>query len=498
MTQTQGCMKRTALVILITAIGGLSLGSVSTNVPLNHWSYAAIDKLAGQGLIDSAMLSTKPFSRLEMARLIYEAGQRAERQGERNRIILSLLDRLQKEFRFELDLVGSSRTGRSEDCIKPIEDPYVRWVYGSKPFDLENQSGDRFDKGGNLRLGFATRMNAFDRLAFYVHPEYRNPARVDARVQAVEAYGKTAIGRLDVEVGKDSLWWGPGYHGSGLMSNNAEPFTMLKVSNPEPIQLPWVFQRLGPFKAVYFLTKLEGNRDHPGVRLTGVRLSVKPHPSIELGGSRTIMFGGAGVPDIGIKDYLQIFWPNNIQANENQLASLDASWRIPMPGQVPARSARLYVDYPGEDAAGFGKYRPLFGLQLYDLFRTGSTDLRIEYANNHVGRFPNVFYNHGFYNSGYTYNGRVIGHYMGTDAEDLFVRLTHYLTPDLVAGIDFNRLQTNLSGSPKPVTNRYGADLFWFAPHNWEIRTTYRYEQVSDGPASGNNHILDLSLVYNF
>jgi len=485
-------MKRTALVLLITAIGGLGLGSVSTNVPLNHWSYAAIDKLAGEGLLDSAMLGTKPFSRLEMARLINEADQKAERQGERNRIILGLLDRLRKEFRPEVDLLGSSRVGRSEDSIKPIEDPYLRFVYGSKPLDLENQSGEQFDKGSNARVGFATRINAFDRLAFYVHPEYE-AASDDTRAEAVEAYGKMAIGKFDMEVGKDSLWWGPGYHGSMLMSNNAAPFTMLKVSNPEPIQLPWLLQRLGPFKAVYFLARLEDNRDHPGTRLTGMRLSVKPYPNLELGGSRVIMFGGAGVPRIGIEDYLQIFWPNNIQGYENQLASVDASWQILLPGPVPARSAKLYVDYAGEDAAGLRTYCPLLGLQLGDVLRTGRTDLRVEYAEN-----SGVFYVHHIYTDGYTYNGRIIGHAMGTNARDYFVRVTHYLSPDLALGIDFDQQEGNSAASTRPVTRWYGADLFWFAPHNWEIRTAYRYEQAGANSASNNNHILDFGLVYNF
>ena len=492
MTEMQGCTKRTALVLLVTAIGRLSLGSVSTNVPLNHWGYAAIDKLTGAGLIDSAMLGTKPFSRLEMARLINEADQKAERLGERNRIILGLLDRLRREFKLEADLLGSSRVGRSDDCIKPIEDPYLRFVHGSKPLDLENQSGQQFDKGNNARAGFATRVNAFDRLAFYVHSEFQ-AASDDTRFDAIELYGKLAIGRFEMEAGKDSLWWGPGYHGSMLMSNNAAPFTMLKVSNPEPIQLPWLLEHLGPFKAVGFLARLEDNRDHPGTRLTGMRLSVMPYPNLELGGSRVIMFGGGGVPEIGARDYLQIFWPNNIQGSENQLASVDASWQIPLPRPIPARSAKLYVDYAGEDAAGIRTYYPLLGLQLGDLFRTGRTDLRVEYAAN-----SGLFYVHHIYTDGYTYKRRIIGHAMGTDAQDLFVRVTHYLSPDLALGIDFDQQEGNSAGSTRPVTRRYGADLSWFAPHNWEVRTAYRYEQAGADSASNNNHILDFGLVYNF
>jgi len=278
------------------------------------------------------------------------------------------------------------------------------------------------------------------------------------------------------------------------MSNNATPFTMLKVSNPEPIQLPWLFRRLGPFKAVYFLTRLEENRDHPHAQLTGIRMSIKPHPWIELGGSRTIQFGGEGVPDVGLKDYFYVFWPKNYNQNDNQLASMDASVWLPLPGWAQVKSVKLYVDYAGEDAAGFQTYRPLLGLQLNDVLRTGQTDLRVEYAEN-----SSLFYVHGVYTSGYTYNGRVIGHQMGTDAKDLFVRLTHYLTPDMVLGLDYARQQTNLSGSTQPTTNRFGADLMWFAPYNLQFQAAYRFQETTSNDVSlGHNHILDLSLVYNF
>jgi len=494
-------MKTTALVILITAIGGPCLGSVSTNVPLNHWSYAAIDKLIGACLIDSAMPGTRPFSRLEMARLIYEAGEKATLQGEKNRIILALLDRLQQEFRCDLDLAGPSRMGRSEDYIKPIEDPYLRLVYGKESFDLENQSGDRFGKGGNTRLGLAARMNVFDTLAFYVHPEYRNSSDADSGFEAIEAYGKMAIGRFEVEVGKDSLWWGPGYHASMMMSNNAENFTMLKVSNPEPILLPWIFRGLGPLKAVYFLTQLEENRDHPNAKLAGLRMSIKPHPNIELGASRTMMFGGEGVPDVGLKNYLAVLGITHEQANNNQLAGFDVSIFVPCADLLPIRSARLYMDMAGEDEAGYlpSKWGRLYGIQLSDLFKTGRTDLRIEYANDHVDGYANVFYAHSSYTSGYTYKGRIIGHHMGTDSEDLLIRLTHYLTEELVVGGQYDLQTANLSSSPQPVTHQFGADLMWFAPHNWEVRAAYRFEETSSDDVSlGSNHIFDLGLVYNF
>jgi hypothetical protein len=119
-------------------------------------------------------------------------------------------------------------------------------------------------------------------------------------VEWIAAYGKVGLGPFEIQAGRDSLWWGPGRHGSILMSNNAKPFTMIQITNPQPIQLPWIFRALGPVRGQWFLTELEKDRHVPEAKLTGVRLSVKPHPLWDLGFSRVVMFGGRGVPSVGL------------------------------------------------------------------------------------------------------------------------------------------------------------------------------------------------------
>jgi hypothetical protein len=57
----------------VTLVTSPSSALVSTNVPLGHWSYEAVDKLANYGLIESSMLTMKPLSRVEMARHIAQA-----------------------------------------------------------------------------------------------------------------------------------------------------------------------------------------------------------------------------------------------------------------------------------------------------------------------------------------------------------------------------------------------------------------------------------------
>ena len=49
-------MRRILLIILLSASIPLCCGFVSTNVPLDHWSYDAIDRLIGHELIKSSMM----------------------------------------------------------------------------------------------------------------------------------------------------------------------------------------------------------------------------------------------------------------------------------------------------------------------------------------------------------------------------------------------------------------------------------------------------------
>ena len=480
---------------------------VSSNVPLGHWAYAAIDKLVGQALIDSAMITTKPFSRLEMARLIAEADEKAQQRNEKNQIILAILDRLRKEFKAELITMGVGDGEIHESFIKPIEDPYVKYVFADNKPDLENQRGDVFDKHSNYRLGFASRMKFFDKIAFYLHPEYVDSSTdPDRDIELIEGYGKSTLGSLEFELGKDSLWWGPAYHGSMLMSNNTEPFKMLKVSNPHPMQLPWIFRRLGPFKAVWFLTKLENDRTIPGAKLTGMRLNFKPLPTFEMGVSRTMMFGGSGGSSLGPRDFWDVFWATQEnkpgRLDNNQLAGLDASILFLLDGKIPAKSIKLYTDLAAEDQAhGLpSHWGRLFGMQLNDILQTGRTDLRIEYAYTRIPGLPNGFYNHAVYQSGYTYKGRIIGHNMGADAQGVLVRLTHYLTEDLILGLDFNRDVSNLSARPHRTTDRFGVDLTSFSSNNWQWSAGYRYENADNSRTEDkdDNHIFYLQLTYDF
>ncbi len=502
-------MQKILFSILIGILTVSCWASVSTNVPLDHWGYTTIDQLIAYGFIHSDLMTIRPVSRLEMARLIDEAQTKIKNTRETNVFILAHANRLAREFEYEMDVISSPYGTSTASFLKPIEDPYIRYVNARKTPNLENESGDRFREGSSTRLGFSSRGKIADRFAFYVRPEHRTPDGDDRGFNLRNSYGKSALGQFEIQVGKDSLWWGPGYHGSLIMSNHAEPFTMYKVSNPHPILLPGILRRLGPMRGVFFITELEKNRTVSEPKMTGLRLDFKPHPNLQFGVSRTLMFGGKRNGKVGLNDYLQIFRPKNVQdyrnkaaltsSRENQLAGVDVSWRIGLPRHVPIRSVKLYGQYIGEDMTGITSFRPILGAQVNDLFRKGRSDLRIEYAKTSLGSsYPGAYYTHGTFANGYTYKGQVIGHHMGTEARDLFARLTHCLTPDMTLGLEYNR-QTHLANDPHTKVDYWGTDITWFGPCNLQLQARYRQVRYQDHPMlSGNNSIFDVGVICDF
>ena len=183
------------------------------------------------GLIPSSLLSTRPISKLEAVRLLFEAERRLQtlfgRKKERASVVIG---RLERALNGELEKTGAL-------IVKPIDKAYARFLYAdaSKRFPSVNNDGDEFKGGTNARAGFAFTAEAFGAFSFYLNPEYRLDDA--SRVELKTGYAEAVFRGLEVEAGRDSLWWGPGYHGSLILSNNAEPFDMLKATTA-PVSPP--------------------------------------------------------------------------------------------------------------------------------------------------------------------------------------------------------------------------------------------------------------------
>jgi len=301
-------------------------------VPLDSWIYPAIQRLAAEGFIDSMFLGSRPWTRVECARLVQEAGDRLEgadpaTSEER------LYETLYAELHSDLEAIqnGGENAAKLESLYttstqivgQPLNDSYH---FGQT---IINNFGRPYQQGFNSDDGFSA-WAADGRYAIYVRGEYQhapaapgfsqpiqnliasidnNPVTTAALIpvtnqfRLLDTYVSTALGGWNLSFGKQSLWWGQGEGGAVLVSDNAEPIYMFRITRTVPFSLPWILHYLGPMKIDAFMGQLAGNSFPPRPVLHGEKISLKPTKNLELTFSRMAEMGGgaiAGIPQVPI------------------------------------------------------------------------------------------------------------------------------------------------------------------------------------------------------
>jgi hypothetical protein len=461
-----------------------------TNIPLKNWGgfslyrdavYDDLERLVTAGLADRAILNTKPLNRTEAARLVARAIDKIRRDegAYNNRLDLEpVLDRLMQEFRVELVALGvrlpaGQPASPSFVSFTPIDRAQVRAGYSSRDIRPENRQGLSWQRGLNGGATFESRMQIGDFLTFYLQPEMHGNEHFGAAGLAV-GYVKLTAFNVELQAGRDSLWWGPGYHGSLIMSNNAPPLDHVRIGASEPFRLPLIGDWIGPTKILAFFARLEERRDHPHANLAGMRGTISPFSFLELGVSYANMFGGDDPPRLrGIGDYFRVLL--DPQASDqtlggqrfrnNALFAIDAELRFHDVYRyfLPAQDLRIYGEFGWDDTCCSTSFVPLkdgtsylFGVHLLGLFGQEGLDGRVEFASTSSFSFThNQFY------QGYWTRGSVISHVIGTDGFDFFTRVTKRVSPDFQLGFGMRRSEigNTASGNNATKETRFGASL---------------------------------------
>ncbi len=439
MTRFYSFLFFTLLIIPLTT----RISSASTFVDIEDTQiYNILSRLEAEGVVNDGLLSTKPLSRKEVVRLTREAEVNAEGQSE---FIKSLVQDLKQRVKPEEFEAGS---------LKPLDAVYAKYIYTNadvlslaypgavreKEQALNyNNDGDLYGRGSNYRTGFISRLDDLGPFSFYLNPEFSSSDGSERGVLK-KGYGVLGFSWIDIIAGKDSQWWGPGYNGAILQSNNAEPLTMIKFTGPEPLQLPWIFKFLGPFQYSLFVAKLEKDRaDFPEPYLDGLRFDFKPSPYIELGLERIVLLGGQGRP-LSTNQWINSFIGMEAHPNKTESDYTDSESGFDVKVTLPFKrqAVQVYWERDGEDGRMHTplpyKYADLVGVYLPRVFAFERIGLRAEYAVNRTPVNPNAWYAHGAYTSGMTYKGMIMGHNMGTNSQDSFLELS-YTIPEKNMGL---------------------------------------------------------------
>ena len=236
------------------------------------------------------------------------------------------------------------------------------------------------------------------------------------------------VGNWSVAASTQQRWWGPGWDGSLILSNNARPIPSLTIDRifTDAFETRWL-SWLGPWDFSVMFGQLERERAIPNAQFFGMRFNFRPIPSLEVGLSRSAQWCGDNRPcDAGT--FVDLFLGrDNIgdagvgASNEpgNQMAGVDFRWSPTFFG-VPVSA---YGQFIGEDEAGGfpSRYLVQVGVEGAGYLREKwSYRWFAELAGTSCDFIHDDIFDCGYrqtiYQSGYTYRGRIIGHGADNDA----------------------------------------------------------------------------------
>ncbi len=452
---------RASLVLLLFALLQVVVptsapAAPSADIPLESWVYPALDRLSAAGLIESSLQGNRPWSRREAARQTAEATGRAG-ESQPPSAALRLLEQLINEFAGELTAEPSPlhlrRTEVSGIYQEGSPSPYPGTAAYQFPL-VYNRYGLTYSKGQNVEVSLQAEASFGKIFLAEWRPLGQWREGTGSSTRTLTGVARLGLGPAELSAGRQPLWWGKGRHGSLLLTNNARPLDLFRLTNPHPATPPLIFAPLGPTRFDLFVTRLEADREVSRPWLTGMRFDFRPLPWLEAGLGRTIMFGGREAPGVNLGDFLEILGGENPSDGEedrsNSIAGLDLSLTLPLAGGV-----RLYGELAGEDEAGHfcSGHAWLAGVFLPFLGPDQRGSLRLEYADLTWEKHgTNPWYRHGLYRSGYTYRGKILGHHAGGGARDYSASYSHDMpgNVNLGIGLDYER-----RGESLPVQEKH-------------------------------------------
>jgi Capsule assembly protein Wzi/PAP2 superfamily len=448
----------------------------SPYVPLDSWVYPAFERLAALGYVQSAYLGQRPWSRLECAGFLEEAGEHMRYDGEADDGAGKIYFALQSEFQDETRrLDGASNVGTSIDSV------YTRTtaISGTPLTDgyhfaqtLTDDYGRPYGAGFNQIAGVTAHAVAGP-LSIAIQGEYQHapalgsdPANVLQAIATADSTPAMSNGRPEINrfqlldstvaltvhgfefsFGKQSLWLGPSSGDPFLFGDNADPVTMFRVDQTSPIHIPGLSRLLGPMRSEFFLGRLSGARwvyaqgtlygpnigDQPF--LQGSKISFKPTPNLEFGMGITAIFGGPGMP-VTWHNFLRTFskgngFPGTSSDPGDRRSTFDFSYRVPYVRDYLTIYADSFVE---DEVSPLGSTRPAMQLGMYfpKLPRLPKLELRMEGVYTDVPGFyqsPEYIYWNLRYRSGYTNDGNMLGSWIGRDGRGGQASATYWFSP---------------------------------------------------------------------
>ncbi len=468
----------------------------SPYVPLDSWVYPSLERLIALGYVQSNVLGMRPWTRMACARLLEDTEDKfpdhGMEEGEAGRIYAALSGEFAKET---AKLDGAANIGGRVESVytrmtgisgTPVRDGYH---FGQT---LTNDYGRPYWAGFNNITGLTADAEAGP-VSIYFRGEYQhspampsestqtlaataaadftpplaNGTAVANQVELIDSMASVNINNVQISIGTQSVWFGPGESGALLLSNNAAPFPMVKFDDVVPHRIPGLSRVLGPFRTEYFIGQLSGqhweectssscqsNPGYPDVVgpsispqpfMHGEKISFQPTPNFEFGMGVTAMFGGPGLP-VTFGNFFRTYYihtENLVNNPGKRVSAADFSYRTPGLRDW----VTLYLDsMVWDEISPIGSTRASVnpGIYLPRVPAIPKLDFRAEGVNiSRAHEFAPgfVYSNPDRYRSGYINNGYLMGSWIGRAGRGGQGWLTYWLTPRDKVQLGY-RLQT--------------------------------------------------------
>lgn len=461
-------MKKLGLLILMIFLFALPVSAraySSVTVPIEDPVYRKLDKLAAHGLIEDRLIGQRPYVRAEIARQVGEALKNVDslKEGGGKDYVLRILQELKREYREELIQNGSlpgqvqSIQGRPleagrMDFLYLDQDPEI-YVFNNgfggiralnRPL-VEDRAGRHYQKGINLAFETSHWMRFGKYLSVQAEPRFQiqgvmGNADAETKVFAQRLSGRFTWNKLDLEIGRDSLNWGPSALGGLTFSNNARPLDFIKLSSVMPFRYPFFFKKFGINQWSLVVANLGPEQKFEDSWLVAYKNSNRGNRYLEIGFSQTLVIGGEGAPKLSFGDSVAEFFG---AGGDDGKKGSNRNFDFEMIGSIPqVRGMQVYAELHFED---FDKdFSVLFGddlsflggIYLPRLNDSGTLDLRVEYR-----RLSPRYGRHEVFTDGMTENKFLIGDPLGPDSYGISAQLNYELSDDtlLSGGFRFAR-----------------------------------------------------------
>src|SRR5688572_15342113 len=265
--------------------------------PGNEGLRSDIQLLADAGILRGPV-TTWPMSWPDIARDVLGAEERGLDDSQRD-----ALRRVRRLAR-KASTPGFAGTGIR---VSASTDPSALRQFADRPRD----EGELALRASWLTDHFAANLQA----AYVIDPDDGQEWRPDG------SYVGVNFGNFMLSAGYMERWWGPGWDGNLILSNNARPIPSLTLERnyTDPFETRWL-SWLGPWRASIAMGQME-SKDAPvtDVRFFAARVNFKPRPWLEFGLTRTAQWCGGDRP-CDMSTFVDMVLGNDNQTLDGQIS----------------------------------------------------------------------------------------------------------------------------------------------------------------------------------